>query len=75
MSCIFVESHVVDENEEVDLQKMLSHIENLDKEDQKILLKVGTKCMKPTGDTKCHRAFSYHQCWKKGDSKVSYLKL
>lgn len=73
MNCIFHEAKVVDDNGEVHLEKIQTHVEKLDKEIQEIVINMGRKCLKPQGDTQCERAFWYHKCWKSADPKHYFL--
>lgn len=61
MDCLFKESRVVDDNGELHLEKLVTHIEKLDEEIQMIAINMGKKCLKPKGDTQCERAFWYHK--------------
>ena len=70
MHCIFVEGKVVDEKDELHLEKLQLHIEKLDKEIRDIAYRIGKKCLYPEGETLCDRAFWYHKCWKSTDPKV-----
>lgn len=70
MDCLFKEGKVVDDNGEVHLEKLATHIEKLDDEMQLIAIHMGKKCLRPQGDNQCERAFWYHKCWKSADPKV-----
>lgn len=70
MDCLFKEANVVDENGELHIEKLATHIEKLDEEIQLIAIHMGKKCLRPTGDNQCERAFWYHKCWKSADPKV-----
>lgn len=72
MSCIFQEAKIVNENGELHLEKITTHLDRLDKEIQDIAYNMGKKCLRPQGETQCERAFWYHQCWKTADPKVIY---
>lgn len=71
MDCLFKEAKVVDDNGELHMEKLATHIERLDEEIQLIAIHMGRKCFKPKGDNQCERAFWYHKCWKTADPKVS----
>lgn len=61
MDCLFKELKVVDENGELHMEKLVTHIEKLDEEVQAIAIHMGRKCLKPKGDNQCERAFWYHK--------------
>lgn len=61
MDCLFKEAHVVDEDGELHLEKLATHIEKLDEEMQMIAIHMGKKCLRPKGDNQCERAFWYHK--------------
>lgn len=72
MQCIFVEAKAVDENGEVHLEKLQTHIDSLDEEIRNIAIHMGKKCLYPQGETLCDKAFWFHKCWKTADPKVFY---
>lgn len=59
--CLFKEARVVDDDGEVHLEKLATHIEKLDEEIQMIAINMGRKCLRPKGDNQCERAFWYHK--------------
>lgn len=73
MDCLFKEGKVVDENGELHLEKLATHIEKLDEEIQAIAIQMGKKCLKVQGANQCERAFWYHKCWKSADPKVIFI--
>lgn len=72
MDCLFKEAKVVDENGELHLEKLATHIEKLDEEIQLIAIHMGKKCLRVQGENQCERAFWYHKCWKSADPKVIF---
>lgn len=70
MYCIFEVSEVVDEKGDVFLEKLHK---SLPESMQDIVLKMGLKCLKVVGETRCERAFWLHKCWKTADPRVSYI--
>lgn len=46
MDCLFKEARVVDENGELHLEKLATHIEKLDEEIQMIAIHMGKKCLR-----------------------------
>lgn len=70
MNCVFHESHVVDDNGELHLEKLADGIELLGPEIEAIFLSMGKRCLRPAGDSQCERAFWYQKCWKNADPKV-----
>lgn len=60
--CLFKEARVVDENGDLHLEKLATHIEKLDEEIQSIAINMGRKCLRPPkSDNQCDRAFWYHK--------------
>lgn len=70
MNCIFHQTGVMDENNNVHLEKLLNSLPDSMKD---IALKMGVKCLKVKGDTECERAFWLHKCWKTTDPKHYFL--
>lgn len=52
MDCLFKEARVVDDNGELHLEKLATHIEKLDEEIQMIAIQMGKKCLRPKGESK-----------------------
>lgn len=75
MDCLFKEARVVDENGELHLEKLATHIEKLDDEIQLIAIHMGKKCLRVQGANQCERAFWYHKCWKSADPKVTFFYI
>lgn len=73
MFCLFEEAGALDENGEIHLEKLATHIEQYDEEIQNIAFHMGRRCLRPVGENSCERAFWYHKCWKSYDPKVSEL--
>nr|AXS77544.1 odorant binding protein OBP12 [Sitodiplosis mosellana] len=73
MDCLFKEARVVDENGELHLEKLATHIEKLDEEIQMIAIRMGKKCLRVKGENQCERAFWHHKCWKTADPKHYFL--
>ncbi|XP_037028893.1 general odorant-binding protein 83a-like [Bradysia coprophila] len=73
MNCVFHEAHVVDDDGELHLEKLVEGIELFGEEIEKIFLNMGKRCMKTQGATQCERAFWYHKCWKTADPKHYFL--
>lgn len=73
MHCVFVEGHLVDENGELHLEKLQTHIDQLDEEIRNIAVRMGRKCLYAQGDDLCEKAFWYHKCWKSSDPMHYFL--
>lgn len=76
---MFEESETINAKGEVHLEKIMSHVEKMEKDVQDILINMGKRCLKPQGETKCDRAFWFHKCWKTADptvvSHITFLSL
>lgn len=72
MNCFFHEIEVVDENGDVHLEKLYATIP-LSLRDKFFDMSKG--CIHPEGDSLCHKAWWFHQCWKKADPKVRVAPL
>ncbi|KAH8326610.1 hypothetical protein KR067_010954 [Drosophila pandora] len=71
MNCLFHEFDVVDENGDVHMEKLLNAIpgEKL----RNMMINASKDCIHPEGDTLCHKAWWFHQCWKKADPVHYFL--
>lgn len=69
MNCIFHELDIVDDNGEVHYDKLKAFIPDVLR-DYVFQLVVDCESHIPVGETQCDRAWSWHLCWKKMDSKV-----
>lgn len=71
MNCLFHEFEVVDDNGDVHMEKVLNAIpgEKL----RNIMMEASKGCIHPEGDTLCHKAWWFHQCWKKADPVHYFL--
>ncbi|KAH8344076.1 hypothetical protein KR084_004070 [Drosophila pseudotakahashii] len=71
MNCLFHEFEVVDDNGDVHMEKLFNAIpgEKL----RNILMEASKGCTHPEGDTLCHKAWWFHQCWKKADPVHYFL--
>ncbi|XP_039494477.1 general odorant-binding protein 83a [Drosophila santomea] len=70
MNCFFHEIEVVDDNGDVHLEKLFATVP-LSMRDK--LMEISKGCVHPEGDTLCHKAWWFHQCWKKADPKHYFL--
>lgn len=70
MNCLFHEIDVVDDNGDVHLEKLFNTIPGKLRD---LLMNMSKDCIHPEGDTLCHKAWWFHQCWKKADPVVSQL--
>nr|QYL00041.1 OBP15 [Eupeodes corollae] len=70
MNCIFHEFEVVDENGDVHLETLFRTVPDSIRE---VLLNMSKNCIHPEGDTLCHKAWWFHQCWKKADPVHYFL--
>lgn len=70
MDCLFEEAKLIDENGEVHLEKIHTHVQRLDDELREIAMNVLKQCTKPEGSDRCEKAFWFHKCWKQTDPKV-----
>lgn len=71
MRCLFEDTKTIDENGEVHIERIHTHIDQLDEEIQHIARDLVNKCdSKPEGGDDCEKAFSYHKCWRLEDPKV-----
>ncbi|GBP16017.1 General odorant-binding protein 83a [Eumeta japonica] len=70
MNCLFHEFEVVDENGDVHLETLFRMVPS---SIQDVLVKASENCIHPEGDTLCHKAWWFHQCWKKADPVVRYF--
>lgn len=75
MDCIFKEADLVDENGDVHLEKIHTHIDKWDDELRDIAKNMLNKCIHPEGPNACEKAFYFHKCWKSHDPKVSIPKV
>lgn len=74
MYCVFETMGIWGADDKLQLIKLADHVEeNYDEEIQEIAFSMGRKCLKPIGDNKCERAFSYHKCWKMSEPKHYFL--
>lgn len=67
MNCLFHEFDVVDDNGDVHLEKLFAAIPASLRD---LLVNASKNCVHPEGDTLCHKAWWFHQCWKKADPVV-----
>lgn len=67
MNCLFHEFEVVDDKGDVHLETLFQSIPGALRE---LLMKASENCIHPEGDTLCHKAWWFHQCWKKADPVV-----
>jgi len=72
MNCFFHEIEVVDEKGDVHLEKLFATVP-LSVRDK--LMDMSKGCVHPEGDTLCHKAWWFHQCWKKADPKVGITQI
>ncbi|EDW84632.1 Odorant-binding protein 83a [Drosophila willistoni] len=70
MNCFFHEIDVVDDKGDVHLEKLFYTVPNSIREK---LMQMSENCIHPEGDTLCHKAWWFHQCWKKADPKHYFL--
>ncbi|XP_037947839.1 general odorant-binding protein 83a-like [Teleopsis dalmanni] len=70
MNCLFHEIDVVDDNGDVHLEKLFETIPGKLRE---LLMNMSKDCIHPEGDTLCHKAWWFHQCWKKADPVHYFL--
>ncbi|XP_005176974.2 pheromone-binding protein-related protein 6 [Musca domestica] len=70
MNCLFHEFDVVDDNGDVHLEKLFAAIPGSLRE---LLVNASQNCVHPEGDTLCHKAWWFHQCWKKADPVHYFL--
>lgn len=69
MNCLFHEFGVVDDNGDVHLETLFKNIPISIRD----LLMKAENCIHPEGDTLCHKAWWFHQCWKKADPVVGFV--
>ncbi|XP_037824211.1 pheromone-binding protein-related protein 6-like isoform X2 [Lucilia sericata] len=70
MNCLFHEIDVVDENGDVHLETLFNTMPNTVRD---LVIKASENCVHPEGDTLCHKAWWFHQCWKKADPVHYFL--
>ncbi|XP_065365377.1 pheromone-binding protein-related protein 6-like [Calliphora vicina] len=70
MNCLFHEFSVVDDNGDVHLETLFQSIPGSLRD---LLVKASENCVHPEGDTLCHKAWWFHQCWKKADPVHYFL--
>nr|ALZ41678.1 pheromone binding protein-related protein 3 [Liriomyza sativae] len=70
MNCLFHEINVVDNNGDVHMEKLF---ETVPREYRQKLMDMSQNCIHPEGDTLCHKAWWFHQCWKKADPVHYFL--
>ncbi|EDW14675.2 general odorant-binding protein 83a [Drosophila mojavensis] len=70
MNCLFHEFEVVDDDGDVHLEKLFSSVPHSIRDN---LMAMSQECIHPIGDTLCHKAWWFHQCWKKADPKHYFL--
>ncbi|KAL9892861.1 pheromone-binding protein-related protein 6-like isoform 1-T2 [Glossina fuscipes fuscipes] len=70
MNCLFHEFDVVDDNGDVHLETLFSKIPAALRD---LLMEASKGCVHPEGDTLCHKAWWFHQCWKKADPVHYFL--
>ncbi|NP_001298171.1 pheromone-binding protein-related protein 6 precursor [Stomoxys calcitrans] len=70
MNCLFHEFEVVDDNGDVHMEKLLAAIPDSLRD---LLVNASKNCIHPEGDTLCHKAWWFHQCWKKADPVHYFL--
>ncbi|KAI9584264.1 general odorant-binding protein 83a-like [Glossina fuscipes] len=70
MNCFFHELGAVDDKGDVHLETL-----NLIMPGSFVdaILKPAQHCIHPEGDTLCHKAWWFHQCWKKADPEHYFL--
>ncbi|KAH8359098.1 hypothetical protein KR093_004247, partial [Drosophila rubida] len=68
MNCLFHEFEVVDDNGDVHLDTLFHSVPHSIRDK---LIAMSQHCIHPEGDTLCHKAWWFHQCWKKADPQVS----
>lgn len=67
MNCLFHEIDVVDDNGDVHLETLFNTVPGTVRNQ---LINMAKDCEHPEGDTLCHKAWWFHQCWKKADPVV-----
>ncbi|XP_061393484.1 general odorant-binding protein 83a-like [Musca vetustissima] len=72
MHCIFQEMHVVDDNDEMDYNKLKSH---LPAEMEDFVVNILNVCEShvPQGANQCERSWSWHMCFKTTDPVHYFL--
>ncbi|XP_030371467.1 general odorant-binding protein 83a-like isoform X2 [Scaptodrosophila lebanonensis] len=70
MNCLFHEIDVVDDNGDVHFEKLFYTVPMTIRDK---LIEMSKGCMHPEGDTLCHKAWWFHQCWKKADPAHYFL--
>uniref|UniRef100_A0A240SWW4 Uncharacterized protein n=1 Tax=Glossina morsitans morsitans TaxID=37546 RepID=A0A240SWW4_GLOMM len=71
MNCFFHELGLVDDKGDVHLETLHQSMPGSFVD---LILKPAQHCVHPEGDTLCHKAWWFHQCWKKADP-VHYFLL
>uniref|UniRef100_A0A1B0GG02 Uncharacterized protein n=1 Tax=Glossina morsitans morsitans TaxID=37546 RepID=A0A1B0GG02_GLOMM len=67
MNCFFHELGLVDDKGDVHLETLHQSMPGSFVD---LILKPAQHCVHPEGDTLCHKAWWFHQCWKKADPVV-----
>ncbi|XP_036325307.1 pheromone-binding protein-related protein 6-like [Rhagoletis pomonella] len=70
MNCLFHEIDVVDDNGDVHLETLYNTVPGTVRDK---LINMAKDCVHPQGDTLCHKAWWFHQCWKKADPVHYFL--
>lgn len=65
---------MVDENGDVHLEKIHTHVDKWDEEIRLIAKNILSQCTHPVGDNLCEKAFWFHKCWKTADPKVLVIE-
>lgn len=69
MNCLFHETHIVDDDGEVDLKKVEEVYTSFGQEMKQFYMNI-KHCNSSQGETQCERAFCCHKCWRMADPKV-----
>lgn len=73
MKCLMIEEKAMDENGRINTGPALELLEKTDANAQKILLAMGSKCIRikfPKDIDLCEKAFLLHKCLKEADPVV-----
>ncbi|EDV90737.1 GH14293 [Drosophila grimshawi] len=70
MNCLFHEFEVVDDKGDVHLEMLFSSVPHSVRDN---MMAASEHCIHPEGDTLCHKAWWFHQCWKKADPRHYFL--
>lgn len=73
MHCVFKEVKLIDADGNLNLDKLVGHLEFIGEEVSRIAMQMGKPCLRPEGNTPCERVYWYHKCWKTNDPKVEII--